>query len=145
MPGCQFEAAERAARRSDQALVAVLLGLGQGGAEIVTGIAEIAVDPIGFAAPRQRLRLDVGRAGGLRKADRFRPVSHCPGGVAVAECRRAAAEIVERRAAPVISQRHGRRGAEDQRYGNQQRRQSVTHHFSSIFTTIPDSPADNRR
>jgi len=32
MPGCQFEAAERTARRGDEASVAVLLSLGQGGA-----------------------------------------------------------------------------------------------------------------
>ena len=97
----EFEIAERAAGRGDERLVAGRLGGGQRGLKIGVGVIERAGDAVGLAAPRQRLRFEIGVTQLTREADRLRPLPRRHDAIAGAERRRPGSDLVARQC-PVI-------------------------------------------
>ena len=141
------EVAERPAGRRDQRLVAALLGLGERGPEIAAGVAPIAGDPVGLAAPSQRLRFEVAVASLTAQPDRLGPMLRRRDDVARPERRIPAPDIVERRGAAVrrLRPRHAAEpGAEAERR-EQHEPQAQPLHFSAMTTSVPLSPAARRR
>jgi hypothetical protein len=138
----EFQIAERTACRGDQGFVAGRLGFGQRGAQIVAGIVEKSRHPVGFTAPREGLRLEIGVADLAGQADRFRPFPCCRHAVADAKGRRASTEIPQNRVAIRVTLRMRHRAGEHRR--GERDAEQAPGHFSCISVNTPVSPAARR-